>query len=206
MLKLGRKKPTQERSKSTVEAIYQAVAHILDKEGPLGLNTNKIAEVAGVSVGSLYQYFKNKEGIFEAILLELVEKNLKKLEENISKLEPKNVDIRSVIQLIVQSNYDDISQMGKLSSYILSYAPQLLPLSHFKKADERIANFLIQKMNEYNFTIRPENPKHAFFVCSQAVRSVMLMNFLTVPQEERQQINDELVEMLTRYLEVTKKT
>lgn len=204
MLKLGRKKPSQERSKTTVDAIYQAVAHILNKEGAIGLTTNKIAEVAGVSVGSLYQYFKNKESIFEALLMEMVEKNLKNMEKNISDLNPKEVDIESIIRIIVQTNFDDISKMGKLSSYILQYAPQVLPLSHFKKADERIANFLIQKMEEYQFGIRPENPRHAFFVCAQAVRSVMLMNFLHSAPEERQAIIDELITMLTKYLEVPK--
>jgi AcrR family transcriptional regulator len=205
MLKLGRKKPTQERSKTTVDAIYQAVAHILDKDGPVGLTTNKIAEVAGVSVGSLYQYFKNKEGIFEAILMEMIERNLKNMEKSISNLDPATIDIGSIVKIVVQTHFENISNMGKLSTYLLQHSRQLLPNEHFKKADERISHFLIQKMEEYNFEIRPKNPKHAFFVCSQAVRSVFLMSFITAAPEERQAIMDELADMLTRYLEVPKK-
>lgn len=205
MLKLGRKKPSQERSKSTVDAIYQAVAHILDKEGAIGLTTNKIAEVAGVSVGSLYQYFKNKEGIYEAILMEMIERNLRSMEKNISNLDPKTVDVESIIRIVVQTHFENINKMGKLSTYLLQHSRQLLPTEHFKKADERIADFLIQKMEEYNFQIRPQNARHAFFVCSQAVRSVFLMSFITAAPEERQAIINELVDMLTRYLEVSKK-
>ena len=52
MLKRGIKRPQQDRSQSTVDAILEAVTHIIDKDGPSGLNTNKIAEKAGVSVGS----------------------------------------------------------------------------------------------------------------------------------------------------------
>ena len=58
-----RKKPKQERSAATVEAILEATARILSREGRARLSTNRVAELAGVSVGSLYQYFPNKESL-----------------------------------------------------------------------------------------------------------------------------------------------
>ena len=62
-----RKKPKQERGRQAVAAIEQACLKILEKEGPQHLTTNRIAEVAGVSIGSLYQYFPNKESIVAAV-------------------------------------------------------------------------------------------------------------------------------------------
>lgn len=63
-----RKAPRQSRSAATVDAILEAAAHIL-REGGLGaLTTNATAERAGASIGSLYQYFPNKD----AILTELI--------------------------------------------------------------------------------------------------------------------------------------
>lgn len=64
-----RKKPTQVRARSTVEYIIEAAKRVIISEGYEAASTNRIAEIAGVSVGSLYQYFPNKE----AILLALVE-------------------------------------------------------------------------------------------------------------------------------------
>lgn len=58
-----RKKPRQARAQATVDAILQAAAHILVEQGFEGFNTNAVAERAGVSVGSLYQYFPNKDAI-----------------------------------------------------------------------------------------------------------------------------------------------
>ncbi len=58
-----RKLPKQDRSQIMVEAILEATARILSQEGHGGLSTNRVAEVAGVSVGSLYQYFPNKESL-----------------------------------------------------------------------------------------------------------------------------------------------
>lgn len=62
-----RKTPKQERARQAVAAIEQACLKILEKEGPQHLTTNRIAEVAGVCIGSLYQFFPNKESIVAAV-------------------------------------------------------------------------------------------------------------------------------------------
>jgi len=58
-----RKTPRQERSRATVEALLEATADILIREGYARLTTNRIAERAGVNIASLYQYFPGKEAI-----------------------------------------------------------------------------------------------------------------------------------------------
>lgn len=62
-----RKEPRQARSRATVDAIVQAGAHILSTHGWAGFNTNDVAGTAGVSIGSLYQYFPDKQALIEAI-------------------------------------------------------------------------------------------------------------------------------------------
>lgn len=62
-----RKLPSQERSRLTVEAILDAAAHVFEQHGYAGGTTNRIAERAGVSIGSLYQYFPNKDAILVAL-------------------------------------------------------------------------------------------------------------------------------------------
>jgi len=63
-----RKSPVQERSRVTVDALLEATARILIREGFDKASTNRIAEVAGVSVGSLYQYFPSKEALVAALI------------------------------------------------------------------------------------------------------------------------------------------
>ena len=64
----ARKQPRQERSKATVDAILAAATRVLTTVGYDDATTNRIAEAAGVSVGSLYQYFPNKEAIVGALI------------------------------------------------------------------------------------------------------------------------------------------
>lgn len=63
-----RKQPSQRRSAGMVEAILEAAARVLEREGLERFNTNRVAAVAGVSVGSLYQYFANKDALTAALI------------------------------------------------------------------------------------------------------------------------------------------
>ncbi len=61
------RKPTQERAHATVDAIIEAAGQLLVGKGRAAVTTNAVAERAGVSIGSLYQYFPHKEAIFQAL-------------------------------------------------------------------------------------------------------------------------------------------
>jgi len=63
-----RKRPRQRRSAATVEVILDGAARILEREGLERFNTNAVAAVAGVSVGSLYQYFPGKDALMAALV------------------------------------------------------------------------------------------------------------------------------------------
>jgi AcrR family transcriptional regulator len=62
-----RRRPTQRRAVETVEAVLDATVRLLKRSGSGSITTNRIAEVAGVSIGSLYQYFPNRGAIFNAL-------------------------------------------------------------------------------------------------------------------------------------------
>lgn len=71
--KAARRSPNQHRSRETVAVILQAAAETLRAHGPGGFNTNRIAERAGVSIGTLYGYFANKQAILIALARELLQ-------------------------------------------------------------------------------------------------------------------------------------
>lgn len=63
-----RKVPRQARAAVTLEVILEAAARVLSEESLAGFNTNRVAQVAGVSVGSVYQYFPNKQALVAALI------------------------------------------------------------------------------------------------------------------------------------------
>ena len=67
MARRERKQPQQARAQQTVRAILEATIQILENEGLDAATTTRIAEVAGVSIGSLYQYFSHRDAILNAL-------------------------------------------------------------------------------------------------------------------------------------------
>ena len=84
-----RKQPVQKRAQLTIEAIFQATAQLVEREGMANLTTNKIALKAGFSVGTLYQYFSSKDEIFRALVQFSREQVLKELCSYMYRIETK---------------------------------------------------------------------------------------------------------------------
>ncbi|MDH2506782.1 TetR/AcrR family transcriptional regulator [Acinetobacter baumannii] len=96
-----RKRPRQARSVATFEAILEAAARILESLGFAGFNTNAVAELAGVSIGSLYQYFPSKD----ALIVELIRRERAELSKRIVEAiqEHEATDLKEKLKLIIQA-------------------------------------------------------------------------------------------------------
>jgi AcrR family transcriptional regulator len=103
-LDLYRRKPRQERSAATVAAIFEASARILNTQGGAGLNTNAIAELAGVSIGTLYQYFPDKNAILIALARQELDKSTRAALANVegrspdASIDPARAAVRGVLR------------------------------------------------------------------------------------------------------------
>lgn len=75
------KRPVQKRSQQTVAAMLQAGVHILNKHGWDAFTTRNVADKAGVSYGSLYQYFPNRESLLRVIILDRLERDVSELQK-----------------------------------------------------------------------------------------------------------------------------
>jgi AcrR family transcriptional regulator len=92
-------KPKQQRSKNLVEYILQAGTQMFERIRFEQITTNKIAELAGVSVGSIYQYFSDKKSLFSVIVDRRFEENRNKLQSILSEAPIQEFDpfVRSLI-------------------------------------------------------------------------------------------------------------
>lgn len=93
------RKPKQARSKATVDAIIEAGFIAVAERGTSGATTRHIAEIAGISVGSLYEYFPHKEAIFEVMGQRLVEEIIAMIVPLIPKLVRMPID-QTVYELL----------------------------------------------------------------------------------------------------------
>lgn len=95
------RRAVQARSRNTVEAIIEAATRILATDGWAALNTNAIARVAGVSIGSVYEYFGNKQAILDVIL----DRHLSSGEAQLmalASLKPAGLPLDETVRLLVE--------------------------------------------------------------------------------------------------------
>ncbi|KCZ52444.1 TetR/AcrR family transcriptional regulator [Hyphomonas pacifica] len=100
MTEKKRRKPTQKRAQATVEAILEAAFQILEAEGLSNLTTNHIAERAGVSIGTLYQYFEDRD----AILLAIAQKESDEIRQLVTEIileTPEISSIRAIVRALI---------------------------------------------------------------------------------------------------------
>lgn len=126
-----RKKPKQQRAVTTAEAIVQATEQVIISEGFQNATTNRIAEVAGVSVGSLYQYFPNKQAIVTALIEETVSKAAITVRNRLRELmdEPLESALREIMALLLEMYKENdfvlfriLEQVPELKQYTKSLA------------------------------------------------------------------------------------
>lgn len=104
-----RRVPRQRRARHTVEAVLDSVVRILKREGIAAVTTNRVAEVAGVSIGSVYQYFPDKRAIFIALHERHIEAIDRMVEAKLLEHANSPVDalLRSMIEAMIEAHESD---------------------------------------------------------------------------------------------------
>jgi len=129
--KLQLKAPTQERSRQTVATILEACERIMVREGFYGVTTDKIAKEAGVSIGSLYQFFGNKESVVSALIHELIRRDSIYFQERITTINQIPADQR--IQFLIQLGLEIYSTQKDLRQKIQGIYQYLVDQAEFRK-------------------------------------------------------------------------
>ena len=194
-----RKKPQQQRAKLIVDHILQAAQICIVEQGLMQITTPKIAEKAGVSVGSLYQYFENKEEIIQELLRRKSENLGLALKQMVVTQE--QLSIQEIIPLSIQFGFDVmraergffIEVLKHWHGYNNSEAAQILEKHFFE-----LGMYLFNRFyRHWDF----ETLKHKSFVIINSTLFTMMRyvsnnGFLI----SEQQLRDELSNMILAYL------
>lgn len=189
----------QDRAKATIETILQGAAHVLVKEGYEGTNTNRIAEVAGVSIGSIYQYFTNKE----AIIGELIEVHMQKIMdvfyENYNKLS--TVSLKDGIRILIRSLIQARSVEPKLQRVFDEQLPKVGKLSRLREYETQVVEMIKDYLQSKKSEILVKNLEMAAFISVYAVEAIIQLALYN--QQDMLaggHLEDELTNLIVRYL------
>jgi len=196
-LQKPRKLPKQERSQATVSAILIATTRILTEEGYEKFNTNRVAELAGVSIGSLYQYFPNKESLLYALGEHHAEEMAQLAQHHLEGLSDR--PILEVLQQIVKAVLAAYAVNPKLY-HILSQ--QVNRSEEMRKLDDAsIEQMLHAFLSPHRDQLRPKNLDITVFIISRTIKNLLYDAITDRPHLlENGELEPELMNMLSCYL------
>jgi AcrR family transcriptional regulator len=195
-----RKEPRQDRARATVDAILAATARVLVTEGYERASTNRIAEAAGVSVGSLYQYFPSKEALVSALIERHSSEMVRYLEDRAGH-HPPGAPLRTIVREVVHAMVEAHRVDPKLHRVVMEQVPRVGALKRLSELDEHALALIRAFLESRRAEIRPKNLKLAAFLLASLVEAVTHGSVLLHPEYLVDlELVDETTEVICRYL------
>jgi AcrR family transcriptional regulator len=200
-----RRKPTQARARATIDTIFEATARIIERDGVAALNTNRIAERAGISIGTLYEYFPNKDAVLVAMARQRLAEDERLVRQSLTRAEvDQNVSLtRRAIQTMVALHANAPKVRRAVMAVHLAHG---FGSEHARPVQE-IAELIAERNARLLRDNTPQLDRASLFVLTRAVIGVIRAAF-----EERSalpgtaRLEDELVRLVEAYLAALQRT
>ena len=192
-----RKKPVQKRSQVTVDAIIEAAARIFVREGYASATTNRIAELAGVSVGSLYEYFPNKASLLAALIALQVEAMSTLLRDRLAAVKGGSLAdiVRTIARAVIEAHYQNV----ELNRLLIAGTPRVAHWRHIEEVSFSLSDLIRDSLS--GLIADPVRLEHAAFTAETVVESLLQRAILFAHRLSGYRLEEEITGVLTGYLE-----
>lgn len=195
-----RKAPKQERSKATVEAILEAAAQLLVELRYARMTTAKVAARAGVSVGSLYQYFPSKDALIGALVARKFARVEPLMREMIARSEGQPLEVR--VRTIIAATLADKAENPGLNMALAEQMPHVDGVDYKAAMSEAAVANIRGVLKQHRGEIGVDDLGLAAFILVHAVEGVISAALLSSPVAlDDPRLVDGLVRMAMAYLQ-----
>jgi AcrR family transcriptional regulator len=196
-----RKQPRQRRAVETRQRILEAAARIFADRGYAAGTTNRIAEAADLSVGSLYQYFPNKDAILAELVRRHVADGLTAVERLLAEPGPGPTDLRTRLDRLVGALIDLHAHQPRLHQVLFEEAPRPPDvLAELHAAEERIVQAVALVLEHDPEVTHPEPVVAARLAVAAAESLVHRLVARPDPPADPTVLRQEIVHLLLGYL------
>jgi AcrR family transcriptional regulator len=191
-----RKSASQERSRLTVDALLEATARVLMKEGYDRASTNKIAAVAGVSIGSLYQYFPSKEALVAAVIDRHMQEMFQVVRDALAKVAARPIEVaaRELVSVMLDAHRVNPELHGVLAEQV----PRTGRLENIEAINREAYALVRGYLEAHRDELDVADPDVAAFICVTAVEALTHAAIVRRPEILTDEKADRLVDDVTR--------
>lgn len=195
-----RKNAIQDRAKVTFEAIIEATSQLLQDKGLSTLSTNKIVERAGVSVGSLYQYFPNKDSIINVLREKSFNKQTEEMIKLIESVDLTSLSLKDGIAKVVASYFQYVNNRSHFFTQLLSSFVTLDNFKFMTKNDEKTIEVLTKKLKVFENEINSEDLGKKLAILLYALKGIQIGKLFSLQGISTEEISKEAADLIYKYL------
>lgn len=190
--------PKQARSRQTVDAILEATARVLVREGYDRASTNRIAEVAGVSIGSLYQFFPSKQALFAA----LRQRHFDEITRVLSDMAAlRSLPLRSAVRAAI----DLLIRLHRVDPQLHKALEEEVPgddIERNRELERQLHELTLDYLREHQAEVRSIDLEVAALIVVQTVEALTHAAVVHFPERlNDDRFAEEITEMIVRYLQ-----
>jgi AcrR family transcriptional regulator len=194
-----RKLPAQLRSKATVDAIFEAAIQVIEKAERDDPSVHAIADRAGVSVGSLYQYFPSKQALASALIGFHLGTRMEALERELEAV--KGMSGEEAVARLIDGLIGDKTARLRIEHAMIRAFVRVGDLATLTSYDEVMYRHVERFITSLAHECRPVDVSIAAFLVSQLLRSAVLLTIVQKPERLHDPaFKAELVTMVVNYL------
>ena len=199
-----KKQASQPRAKATVDALLEATAHILVKDGYDHASTNRIAAIAGVSIGSLYQYFPSKEALVAAVVDRHMEEMMDVLRQALVTVmaQPVKTATRKLVKTMIDVHRVD----PKLHRVLVEQIPRVGRLENVEALDRESLLLVRAYFEAHRDELDVPDLDTAAFICVMTVEALthaaVMQRPETLTDDKVEAFVDEVTRLVVGYLRV----
>lgn len=194
-----RKLPRQQRSQDTVAVLLEATRQVLVQRGYARTSTAEIARRAGVSIGSLYQYFPSKAALVAALSEQHSQAMRQVFEARLAQAQ--DLPLREAIRVAIQAELEALQLNLPLQRVLFEQAPRLGPAAHIEQVQDQVVALVQRALALRPEPLRPSDPALSGFLLVHAIDGVLQAALKRRPDLVLQPaLLDECTDLVMRYL------
>ncbi len=175
-----RKAPKQARARETVDVIFEAMIDVLSKHDPSEPSVQAIADRAGVSVGSVYQYFPSKGALISGLIRHHLRARMNELEAALEAA--KSLPAEQAAAALVDGLLEEKRRRSKFELAMVRYFCRVGDLPTLTESDERMYSLVRHFLESLGPQIRQTDFDTAAFVICNSLRSAVLLSVFQKPE------------------------
>ncbi|QHS10814.1 TetR/AcrR family transcriptional regulator [Sinimarinibacterium sp. NLF-5-8] len=196
-----KKQPRQTRAQVTFDAIVEASGQLLARSGYDALTTNHIAEVAGVSIGSLYEYFPNKQSIVATLIARITTQITREVSTSLRTALALPDQPRSGIDYWMRAMIQALEKQQTILRVALQEVPFLWDIPEVRNLSATLQHIASEGGHKSQNMVRFDDPEASTFLLMTMTWAAILQSVLYRPAHlSRERLTHTLVEMVLKLL------